>query len=1125
MLGTPDIGNVPGGRQDAASWTDGSGNLWLFGGQAFDTNGNFDQINDLWEYSPQTNLWTWMGGNNTIDQAGVYGTMGTPSVANIPGARSESAFWTDSSGNFWLFGGYGLDSSGNWGDFNDLWEFNPTANQWTWISGSSSLNCNIGTSGSCGQTGVYGTLGTPAPANIPGDRVGGAVWTDSIGNFWLLGGLGTDSTGNYGFLNDLWEFSPSTKQWTWMGGASTITCNNVDGFCGQPGVYGALDTPAAGNSPGGRYWAMSWTDSSGSQWLMGGLGLDAQENLGELNDLWRFIPSKKQWTWMGGSNSTIMSSGPTGVYGQLGVAAAGNFPGGRSNSVQWTDIAGNFWLFAGNGIDANGAEGALNDLWTLNPTTTWWTWMGGSSTIGSVCNQYGVCGQPGAYGPSGVPARGNIPGARSDVASWIDAGGNFWLFGGSGFDAGGNAGFLNDLWEYQPPVTVVKKTPTTTTLKSSTVTSVYGQSVTFTATVTPTTGTETNGETVTFMNGTTQLGTGTLASGTATLTTTALPAGTDPVAAVYSGDANFSTSTSAAVSQTVSQATTTTALASSQNPSIDGQSVTFTASITGQHGGTATGTVTFKSGTATLGSGTLSASVATYTTSSLTVGKASITAVYGGDTNFTGSTSKAVSQVVNKAATTTALTSSLNPSVYAQQVVLTATVTGQYGGSATGTVTFKNGTATLGTGTLSANVATCTTSSLAVGTASITAVYAGDANSAGSTSKPLSQAVSKATTTTAVASSPNPSATGQSVIFTATVTGQYGGTPSGTITFSNGTSRLSTVTLSGGKATYATSALTKGTASITAVYAGDTNFTGSTSTAVSQVVMAATVTALTASPAPAAFGQSVTLTATVTSTSNGVPTGKVTFNSGTTMLGIVNLTGNTAKIAISPSAVGTVSITAVYSGDTTFASSTSKAVSLAVDKATTTTALASSQNPSTSGQSVTFTATVTGQYGGTPTGTVTFKNGTTTLGTGTLSASQATYTTSSMAAGTASITAVYSGDANYSTSTSKAASLMVNKATTTTALASSPNPSTSGQSVTFTATVTGQYGGTPAGTVTFKNGSSTLGTGTLSGGGATYSTSKLAVGTASITAVYGGDTNFTTSTSKAVRQVVNSPGN
>ena len=103
--GVPAAANVPGARDGSISWTDSSGNLWLFGGG--DSSGSGYLLNDLWRYDPCTNQWTWMSGADTEGQAPVYGTKGTPSAANVPGARDGSISWTDSSGNLWLFGGYG----------------------------------------------------------------------------------------------------------------------------------------------------------------------------------------------------------------------------------------------------------------------------------------------------------------------------------------------------------------------------------------------------------------------------------------------------------------------------------------------------------------------------------------------------------------------------------------------------------------------------------------------------------------------------------------------------------------------------------------------------------------------------------------------------------------------------------------------------------------------------------------------------------------------------------------------------------------------------------------------------------------------------------------------------------
>jgi N-acetylneuraminic acid mutarotase len=250
-------------REVAVTWTDASGNLWLFGGSGLDSAGAQSWLNDLWKYS--AGEWTWMGGANVVNQAGTYGTQGTPASGNVPGARIGAVSWTDASGNFWLFGGYGLDSAGALGYLNDLWKY--SGGEWTWMSGANVVN----------QKGTYGTLGTPAPTNVPGGRIGAVSWTDPSGNLWLFGGTGYDSAGALTFLNDLWKYSGG--EWTWMSGANVV---------GQAGTYGTQGMPAPGNVPGAREFAVSWTDASGNFWLFGGNGLDSTGAPGLLNDLWKY---------------------------------------------------------------------------------------------------------------------------------------------------------------------------------------------------------------------------------------------------------------------------------------------------------------------------------------------------------------------------------------------------------------------------------------------------------------------------------------------------------------------------------------------------------------------------------------------------------------------------------------------------------------------------------------------------------------------------------------------------------------------------------------------------------------------------------------------------------------------
>ncbi len=290
--------------------------------------------------------------------------------------------------------------------------------------------------------------------------------------------------------------------------------------------------------------------------------------------------------------------------------------------------------------------------------------------------------------------------------------------------------------------------------------------------------------------------------------------------------ANYNTS-SVGVLLNISSSPTTTTLLSSVNPSVSGKPVTFTATVSSSSGGTPTGKVQFLNGTAVLATVRLTSGSAKYTTLKLPPGTNIMTAVYEGDSKNNGSTSAPVDQFV-LAATTTTLKSSLNPSVYGQSVVFTATVTSSIGAPPDGeTVTFKQGTTVLGAVTMSGGTATFSISTLGVGTKSVTAVYGGDSNFAASTSKALKQVVNKATTTTTLASSQNPSSLGQSVTFTASVTPQFSGKVTGTVTFYDGATALKTVSMSGGVAKFTTSTLAAGEHSITATYNGSTSFTGS----------------------------------------------------------------------------------------------------------------------------------------------------------------------------------------------------------------------------------------------------------------------------------------------------------
>jgi len=385
---SPGSAGTPAARLGASTWTDTAGNLWLFGG----SDGS-NYRNDLWEFNAsaltadftaKAGQWTWVSGPSALDQNGIY-----PPTANpYPGARTNAVTWTDASGNFWLFGGFGKDGAGTLGFLNDLWEY--TGGVWTFVSGSSLAN----------QIGIgYGTPGVASGTNVPGARQEAVGWADAAGNLWLFGGEGEDGinppTAN-GILDDLWVYNIIAKQWTFVMG--NIKAN-------QTGVYEAQTVVGPVNTTG----AASTCGLS--------VGLT--------------------------SGSNVICSP---------VSTTGAFPGSRWGASGWIDAGGNFWLYGGWGLDSTGTNGngALNDLWVYTPNSTagqpgTWAWIKGSNT-GAANGVYGDELRP--YKTYEIWT----PGGRSNATRWVDGNGQLWLFGGVGYDSTSTTGngYLNDMWRYLP---------------------------------------------------------------------------------------------------------------------------------------------------------------------------------------------------------------------------------------------------------------------------------------------------------------------------------------------------------------------------------------------------------------------------------------------------------------------------------------------------------------------------------------------------------------------------------------------------------------------------------------------------------------------------------------------------
>lgn len=514
--------------------------------------------------------------------------------------------------------------------------------------------------------------------------------------------------------------------------------------------------------------------------------------------------------------------------------------------------------------------------------------------------------------------------------------------------------------KYLPPLLPATLTQnvgevTGTTLASSANPSVLGASITLTATVTvpPGGGTVPLDGTVTFTDTTTTtvLGSSPLVStasgGSASFATAALAYGPHTITATYSGDeANgiLGSTSTPPLKQDV-QTPSTTTLSSSPNPSIYGDTVTFTVTVPTVGTVAATGTVNIvETGqTAPIGTVTLAGNPGsgTFTTSALLVGTETITAAYQGDSYYAPSNSLPVSQVVNLTQTMTTVVAVPNPGIAGKAVAITATVTLPAGAPMTGgTVTFTDGTTSLGTVNLNGEGVAGINPTLAVGPHSIVATYSGDTNGEGSASAALPLTVAQATTQTAVTVTPNPTVVEATVTFTAKVTGD-GGALTGSVTFNaNGTPIGTPATLDAtGTATITNSGLAAGTYTITAVYGGDTNDQGSTGTAAAQLVVGVIptvtnlgVSATTGTPSQVILVAVVLNNATGSPSSLSAPTGTVTFNSmsGATATAIGSAPVDSNGVAtLQPNLPsGSYQVEAVYGGDALHGPSTSDLVTV-----------------------------------------------------------------------------------------------------------------------------------------------------------------------------------------------------
>ena len=435
----------------------------------------------------QSGQWTWMKGDSTIGSAGSYGIKGITVPTNEPPARFSPAFWTDTAGNFWMYGGSTSDSSYSNLDFWDMWKFDPVTVMWTWMNGDT-VNIHDSLIPLSGMNSRYydreavitAPKGIYSAQNSPGSiGYGVPAWVTSDNHLWFYAGELFDTID---YQSNLWQFDPLINQWAWMGNFGM----------GKYGIKGMGDSTTM---PGGRGGAnCSWVDGSENLWFFG--CADAT------NDMWKYDVTSGIWTWMSGSKNGY----DTGVYTIKGIPSINNYPWSRNNNFFWKDNIGNFWLIGG--LTGTGAR--MRDIWKFNPQTLEWRWIGGPSTtdrfntahpFGNTCDssylndagdRYGnstvwkICddliinygaatNDTGAtitttndvwgylpslnewikladvpyigyysYGLQGVSNSANYPPTRFNAAGFVDKTGGLWTFGGQN----SNYFTFNDLWKF-----------------------------------------------------------------------------------------------------------------------------------------------------------------------------------------------------------------------------------------------------------------------------------------------------------------------------------------------------------------------------------------------------------------------------------------------------------------------------------------------------------------------------------------------------------------------------------------------------------------------------------------------------------------------------------------------------
>lgn len=359
--------------------------------------------------------WTWDGGSNTINQLSVGTNPGA-----TPSGRGGPVVWALSD-RVYVVGGNGTGIGGSGlGPLQDVWVLDLASKNWTREKGSDTLS----------TASNYGSLNVEAVSNQPGARQGAAGWTDSQGGY-MFGGLGY-SGGALGYLNDLWYFRFSTRQWTWIGGSQTR--NN-------PGNYPGIGLNDPSTLPRARYFA-NVVQFGTRVFVFGGAYSISAVDLrawSYLNDFFVFDTATREWLQLGGSSTGARVGG---TYGSYRVPSAASYPGGRESSIVWRVSTTKFFMGLGYGyVSGASSEGYLQDVWSYETSSSLWSWEGGSRAVN---------GRAVYTAAPLVLSRGSIVGSREDAQAFALPDGAV-IFGGTGFIATSVNGWLSDSWLWDYP--------------------------------------------------------------------------------------------------------------------------------------------------------------------------------------------------------------------------------------------------------------------------------------------------------------------------------------------------------------------------------------------------------------------------------------------------------------------------------------------------------------------------------------------------------------------------------------------------------------------------------------------------------------------------------------------------